>query len=586
MAKKPVPASTQAAHTPMTEPQDKPQQHDPNHPLTKGEPAAVWVDIDELKPWDKNPRHNDGAVPAVVASIKRLGFGAPIIARTNGEVIAGHTRLKAAQQLGLERVPVRYMDLDPADARLLAIADNKAGEIATWDNDVLGELLSEMDPFDLDALEDMGFDADEMLELMGVTEGEDGAGAGGEGQGEPAPVYTPGGSARLVLGDCVEVMRGLPAESFDSCVCDPPYGIGFMGKEWDALPPGPEFARELLRVLKPGAHAVLFGGQRTLHRLTTVLDDAGFEVRDLIGWQFWSGFPKSHDVSKAIDKAAGAEREVVGTSKGTSKVGGDKDGTPWSVGAKQASVDVPITAPATDDAKRWDGWGTALKPCIEPAILVRKPLDGTVAENVLKHGTGGLNIDACRYPFGDVAWAGPSRSAEEIRRICRPNTAGQPTGGVVTNTPRLSAVNVSDIGRWPANVYACPKPSTAERERGCGGLGTNPGGVLEGRRDGSLGAVTSARHNDHPTLKPVRLMRWLSRLVTPPGGKLLDPFAGSGSEGVAAVLEGFDYTGIEIDAHYHQIAEARVGHAQAQPEEWASTTPARPDLHESEDDHA
>ena len=450
--------------------------------------AAVWVDIDDVTPWDENPRNNEAAIAPVAASIKRFGFASPLIVRkADNVVIAGHTRLLAARSLGLDRVPVRFMDLDPADARLLAIVDNKSGEVAEWDDDALGALLGDMDDFDLELLLDTGFSEEDLEALL-----DDGSADpdGERDQGDEDAVAETQAGATVLHGDCVATMAKMEPDSFDSCVCDPPYGIGFMGREWDALPPGKEFSEALHRVLKPGAWGVAFGGQRTIHRLTTSLEDAGFEIRDLFGWQFWSGFPKSHDASKALDRAAGAE-----------------------------------------------------------------PFEGTVAENVLKHGTGAINIDGCRYPFGDTAWPGPGARKHDAHAKQSPDGA---TWGGALNRTSWDRSAAMERGRWPANVYACPKVSTRERELGCDGLPMSE---------------TTDRRNDHPTLKPVRLLRWLARLVTPPGGKTLDPFAGSGSAGVAAVLEGFDYTGCEIDGNYHKIAKARIGHAQANPEEWSSTEP-------------
>lgn len=246
-----------------------------------------------------------------------------------------------------------------------------------------------------------------------------------------------------------------------------------------------------------------------------------------------------------------------------------------------------FTAPATPDAARWEGWGTALKPSIEPALLIRKPLSGTVAANVLRYGTGGLNVDGCRYPFGDPGWPGP----QENSYLGRPGAGsglGSGAGAEIYGARGGRDGSLSpgmEIGRWPANVYACPKASTAERERGCEGLPAWSAGQLVDRREGSAGMnnpragagrTSKGRCNKHPCVKPVRLLRWLSRLVTAPGGTVLDPFAGSGSCGVAAVLEGFDYLGAELEADYQPIAEARIAHAVARPDQWLDTRPGLP----------
>lgn len=409
---------------------------------------------------------------------------------------------------------------------------------------------------------------------------------------------------RLHLGDCRDLLAGLEAGSVDSVVCDPPYGLGrpppiedvlrswlagdvvevsgggFMGSKWDAFVPGPDIWREVFRVLKPGGHAVVFAGQRTVDVMGVALRLGGFEVRDLVGWQYWSGFPKSLDVSKAIDRAAGAEREPDAYTGPNFKNGVYGRGMGGGVTLSRGE-------PATPDAKRWEGWGTALKPCIEPALLVRKPLDGTVAGTVLAHGTGALNVDGCRYPFGDSAWPGP----QENSYLGRPGSgsgAGSGVGAEIYGRRGGRDGSLSpgmEIGRWPANVYACPKPSTKERERGCDGLPVVSAGELVDRAEGSAGIKSpsagagrksSGRRNIHPTVKPVRLLRWLVRLVTPPGGVVLDPFAGSGSCGVAAVLEGVDYLGAEMGEEYHRIAVARVKHAQEHPEEWLDTRPGPP----------
>jgi len=361
----------------------------------------------------------------------------------------------------------------------------------------------------------------------------------------------------LIEGDCIEVMTGFDPCSIDAIVCDPPYGIGFMGKQWDCAVPGDDFAAAALRVLKPGGHLIAFAACRTVHRLMVNLEDAQFELRDLISWLQWQGFPKSLDVSKAIDKAAGVEREVIGKSK---RHGGGK----LSGASFQVSPVIPdLTAPSTPEAKRWSGWGTALKPAQEPAVLARKPLEGTVADNVLKWGTGGLNIDGCRIPYGDPAWPGPSGD------WAYPNGPGGNTWSV--NAPpdnsRSEPVKANDLGRWPANIYHCAKPSRSEREKGCEELRGRFREDVTGRKAGSAGqnharsgmTRTGEVKNSHPTVKPTALMAWLCTLVGGQKGSIiLDPFMGSGSTGIGALSGGFNFIGIEKDPEYLEIARARI----------------------------
>lgn len=327
-------------------------------------------------------------------------------------------------------------------------------------------------------------------------------------------------------GDCFELLAALPDESVDAIVCDPPYGIGFMGRGWDAAVPSEKWARECLRVLKPGGHLVAFAATRTLHRLVVACEDAGFEVRDTVHWVYWSGFPKSHDVSKAIDRAAGAEREVVGPKRHARD--GDVSGQAWTAKphaptCMAGSLGVSLameTAPATPEAIRWNGWGTALKPAVEPATLCRKPLGSTVAACVLEHGTGALNIDGCRFKPGDAAWCGPD--ADSAPAAVYAGDFGK-NGVYGTGVKTLCGGHAG--GRFPANLYHCPKANSAERA---------------GSR--------------HPTVKPLRLMRWLVRLVTPPGGVVLDPFLGSGTTLLAAEAEGFRCLGAEME----HVADVRL----------------------------
>lgn len=359
----------------------------------------------------------------------------------------------------------------------------------------------------------------------------------------------------LLQGDCIEVMRSLPDSSVDSIVTDPPYGLGFMGKKWDDVPPGVDFAVEALRVLKPGGHLLSFGGTRTWHRLAVAIEDAGFEIRDSIAWLYGSGFPKSMDISKAIDKAAGAAREVVGSKL----------------------------------AEKWRGWGTALKPAFEPIVVARKPLAGTVAANVLQHGTGALNINANRVPHAS--------DADRVESVNKNRHAdfGTEAGGnaVYGDFSMVEPKNYNgDAGRFPPNVLlddsqaAALDAQTGDLPSGGrsftlgndgygGGWGANDrsphhsdsGGASRFfptfRYEAKAGKAERPRVDDvqHPTVKPLALMEWLVRLVTPVGGTVLEPFAGSGTTVEAAIREGFTVIGIEREASYLPLITYRIARA-------------------------
>jgi site-specific DNA-methyltransferase (adenine-specific) len=349
-----------------------------------------------------------------------------------------------------------------------------------------------------------------------------------------------------------------------------------MGKGWDHGVPGVEFWAEALRVVKPGAHLLAFGGTRTYHRLAVAIEDAGWEIRDCVMWVYGSGFPKSHDVSKAIDREAGAEREVVGTIKKTPSAGGDNTNGGWVRPWAEGKTTMDITAPATDAARQWSGWGTALKPAYEPIIVARKPLCATVAENVLTHGTGGINVDGCRI--------GTDWSSEKSVRNGHSEKACASNGVTGWGADKMHA-EPHALGRWPANFmhdgseevtdllgdaarfFYCPKASKRDRDEGCEGMEEKEAGI---KNDSGRGFSESdpmakiMRRNHHPTVKPTDLMRYLCRLVTPPDGLVLDPFSGSGSTGKAAMLEGFRFVGCELSAEYIEIARARIGHAAGQ----------------------
>ena len=389
-------------------------------------------------------------------------------------------------------------------------------------------------------------------------------------------------SVSVFHGDCREVMDGLEPESVDAVVTDPPYELRFMGQSWDGTGVAylPETWAAALRVLKPGGHLLAFGGTRTFHRMTVAIEDAGFEVRDCLSWLYGSGFPKSLDVSKAIDKAAGAEREVVGryNSDRNWRGSADPDDARYEGrgdvigGSRQGHIPVgtrmrDITAPGTPEAAQWEGWGTALKPAWEPIVLARKPLQGTVAGNVLAWGTGALNIDGTRIPTDDRFGGG-----------------AKATSGFVDGYEHDGWKAGSEAGRWPANVVldddaattldqqsgdAPPSERTGRKEYQAGIYGpnrqpgdewgyTDSGGASRFFYTAKASKADRGEGNNHPTVKPVSLMRWLVRMVTPPGGLILDPFAGSGTTAEAAIIEGFRATLIEAHEPYLPIIERRL----------------------------
>lgn len=362
----------------------------------------------------------------------------------------------------------------------------------------------------------------------------------------------------------------MPDASVDAVVTDPPYGLSFMGKKWDYDVPSVEIWEQCLRVLKPGGYLLAFAGTRTQHRMAVRIEDAGFEIRDMIAWMYGSGFPKSLDVSKAIDKAAGAEREKIQhkarpITSGT--MSGKVDTRPWIEKSRLTGFhECDGLVPVTDEAKQWQGWGTALKPAMEPITMARKPFKGTVADNVQMYGTGAINIDGCRIPCDELRPKLLSTNALPVKNVFGVSLNGSKSDGL------------TDAPRWPANVlhdgcddvlrgmgeaarfFYTPKACKEDRDDGCE--------MMEARQyshDGRTKPLENAyqrneseARNFHPTVKPTDLMRYLCRMVTPPGGVVLDPFTGSGSTGRGAVLEVFRFIGCEMDADYIKIAKARI----------------------------
>ena len=401
---------------------------------------------------------------------------------------------------------------------------------------------------------------------------------------------------KLLHGDCLAQMKTLGDNSVDSIVSDPPYGISFMAKKWDYDVPSVEVWKEAMRVLKPGGHALIACGTRTQHRMVCNIEDAGFEIRDVVSWIYGSGFPKSLNISKAIDKAVGAEREVVGrgkTSALTSRPGW-RENDPRSIGdtitevaGKYEDGGYNITAPATEAAKQWDGWGTALKPACEFFTLCRKPLsEKTIAANVLKWGTGGINIDGCRVGTETIKTCakGKDQSVTNDKNGDERDDKGRGWNGCPESTHqgRFPANLIHDGSQEVLDLFPETNPSKAA-SRGLQHSGKH-GGICEGG-DIKQGTDSVRGHNDnggsaarffycpkaskkdrnegnnHPTVKPTALMAYLCRLITPTGGVVLDPYMGSGSTGKAAVREGFSFVGCELDEDYFQIAKSRVENA-------------------------
>lgn len=410
-----------------------------------------------------------------------------------------------------------------------------------------------------------------------------------------------------MLGDCLDRLKDLEDNSVDSIVTDPPYGLSFMGKAWDKSVPSQEVWEECLRVLKPGGYLLAFAGTRTQHRMAVNIEDAGFEIRDMIAWVYGSGFPKSHNISKAIDKMAGAERKVIGkrehpTLKDKTKT--ERQSSTQYHAGNAIKDEWDVTEPATDDAIKYDGWGTALKPALEPITVARKPLsEKNVASNVLKYGTGGINIDESRVPANGDNLGGGSKDKHNFadkEGWDRPWMHDEEHVKKNKEEQAEKVAKAEELGRYPANLihdgsddvlelfpenssrfFYVPKTSKKDRNEGLDdfeekSIGGKDNGI---RRYCSLCGVSileshlceceekdwvnpATKKNNHPTVKPTDLMRYLVRMVTPKGGTILDPFMGSGSTGKAAKLEGFSFIGIELDSDYLEIAKARIDSVQ------------------------
>jgi site-specific DNA-methyltransferase (adenine-specific) len=409
-------------------------------------------------------------------------------------------------------------------------------------------------------------------------------------------------------GSNLDILPTLPDNSVDSIVTDPPYELGFMGKSWDSTGIAYNVAlwRECLRVLKPGGHLLAFSGSRTYHRMTVAIEDAGFEIRDQMMWVYGSGFPKSHNISKALDKMEGVEFKNI-PANGVGFMNPRGDG-----GYNKTLNQMVKVGESSASAQQWNGWGTALKPAHEPICLARKPLEGTVADNVLKWGVGGINIDGCRVGF--VSEEDKKESTQKNQHADFDSTIG--TNQVYGDYSMLKPKNYNPPGRFPSNLmhdgspevldlfpesnggaapkkantiktlfqggwngiereeridfgsgsaarfFYCPKASKSDRNDGCDDFEERR--ESDRIKDDGIGGdnprnrTNNPRKNFHPTVKPTELMAYLCRLITPPGGTILDPFTGSGSTGRGAVSQGFNFIGIELSPEYVEIAKARI----------------------------
>jgi len=364
---------------------------------------------------------------------------------------------------------------------------------------------------------------------------------------------------KILCGDSLEVLKDFEDNYFDSVVTDPPYGLAFMGKKWDYDVPQVELWKEVYRVLKPGGHILSFAGSRTYHRMAVNIEDAGFEIRDMLGWLYGSGFPKSHNIGKAVDKLQGNKREVVGKYKNLSP--GDEWRISGNFGGESTNQN---KRSITKGNSEWEGWGTALKPAHEPIVMARKPFNTSVAENVLTHGTGGINIDECRVGT-DEKLSRPVNSASN-NVYGKYNTFGndvEPQGRFPANIIHDGSEEVLEVFEESSRFFYCAKASKAERNMGLDDFETKKAGGMSGRNDGSMGSITYNK-NHHPTVKPIKLMEYLVRLVTPKEGIVLEPFAGSGTTLIACKQQGFNYIGIEREQEYCDIAEARLKGVQIQ----------------------
>ncbi len=521
------------------------------------------IDISAATPDPANVRrHDDKNLAAIKGSLVKFGQMTPIVLDRRGVVLKGNGTLAAAKALGWETIDVVYTDLTGVDAVGYSVADNRSGELAAWDDAALAKTLAALkaDGFALDMI---GFD-DRDLErwidapsppVVDPVEHE---------EDEP-DIVVPEVQKRAALGQVWQLGRhriacgdsGDPAvvatlmagEMGHALVSDPPYGLSFMGKAWDKAVPQTPLWKVWVDVLRPGAHILMFSGTRTYHRATVQLEDAGVEVRDQMQWLHGQGFPKSHNISAAIDRESGDERPVIGQHPNPAR-------SIYSQGAVDMPSDVPLTAAASAASAAWDGFGTALKPANEPICVARKPLEGTVAECVQKHGTGALNIDSSRIGTETVAT----------------NHTTKADGSGAGWHPVATGEKTEHVGRWPANVILshtpdcgdectpdCPVRMLEEQSGYLHGAGNKERGGYASRFFYCAKPARSERGdgNTHATVKPLRLMEYLVKLVTADGQTVLEPFCGSGTTLLACETTGRTCLAAELDPGHCDIVLAR-----------------------------
>lgn len=501
-----------------------------------------YMPLDSIKSAKRNPKKHD--IELIKASYKRFSAqDSPVLDERTKRLLSGHGRIEALVALrdagerppggidvkdGEWLVPIQRggRTKNDKDAEAYILAANKTTELGGWDDDLLSDVLADITNF-----EGIGFEMPVLEEEPPETPPDDGADdklPRGKRKSFKQGQVKKVGRHTIVCADCVEYMRTMPADSVDSVLTDPPYLINFQNRDWDSAKDGIEMQKwhttwlvEALRVLKPGGHLVAFSSTRTIHRLSVAAEDVGFTLRGQFAWAYATGFPRNLDIKKEVARKFDEE-----------------------------------------SAERWDGYGTSTKPSYEPAVVAMKPLDGTFAENVMKHGTGAINIDKARIPPGDPSWFGPSSAPTWKVGAVRSNVGHKLTGGEVTNPP-------SKLGRWPADIYICPKPPQSEKNAGLDDYEEITGGEATRRKEGSKGLSNpraGAGRNGgtkafHPTPKPARLFRQLAKLYAcHPGSTILDPFIGSGTSLISSEKEGFACIGIDNNGEYCALSEARIRH--------------------------